>query len=416
MEKKNEILYKIRKYINNFKLDLGKVNKENIMSFIKGKKYLMSIILLLVMFFFMSWGKIFVTTKDELLNNLEVSMKKGDSRKVYGDIFVVDEKISRSELEPLIKYYNSDITKIDKIISELKTTEKSGVIKVKNKRRLIWQNYYLEVDTVGIKVNCNFEEAKIFLDNKEIDGGNVKRGLVPGLYNVKAQLKTDYGNVEKEVQVSLMQNEEVSIKLDATNLNITSNFNDAKVFINDKDTNKKVSEISNYGPIPTNENIEIQLQREFPWGVIQSDKVTLSDVPNMNIDINMVNEELTTQIEVSINKFYESIFKALNERDYNLITLTNEEIKKKIYEEINEKSLIFKNNYEISGLEVKIENSEFKYEDNKYKAQIVVKINYSIYKKLFLSSPAKIESMFLTNMELVGDEWIIEEVQKFDLE
>lgn len=416
MKKKNDILYKIKKYINNFKLDLTKVNKENIMSFIKEKKYLISITLVFIIIFIMSWGKVIITSKDELLNNLEISMRKGDSRKVYGDIFVADEKISRNELDPLIRYYNSDTTKIDKVVSELKTTGKSGVLKIKSKKSLVWQNYYLELDTVGIKVNCNFEEAKIFLDNKEIDGGNVKRGLVPGLYNVKAKLKTNYGDVEKEVEVSLMQNEEISIKLDATNLNITSNFNDAKVFINDKDTNKKVSEISNYGPVPTNNNIQIQLQREFPWGVIQSDKVKVSDLPNMNIDINMVNEELTTQIELSINKFYESVFNALNERDYNLITLTNEEIKKKIYEEINQKSLIFKNNYEISDLEIKIENSEFKYEDNKYKAQIVVKINYLIYKKLFLSSKNPVESMFLTNMQLVGDKWIIEEVQKFDLE
>lgn len=416
MKKKNDILYKIKKYINNFKLDLTKVNKENIMSFIKEKKYLISITLVFIIIFIMSWGKVIITSKDELLNNLEISMRKGDSRKVYGDIFVADEKISRNELDPLIRYYNSDTTKIDKVVSELKTTGKSGVLKIKSKKSLVWQNYYLELDTVGIKVNCNFEEAKIFLDNKEIDGGNVKRGLVPGLYNVKAKLKTNYGDVEKEVEVSLMQNEEISIKLDATNLNITSNFNDAKVFINDKDTNKKVSEISNYGPIPTNNNIQIQLQREFPWGVIQSDKIKVSDLPNMNIDINMVNEELTTQIELSINKFYESVFNALNERDYNLITLTNEEIKKKIYEEINQKSLIFKNNYEISDLEIKIENSEFKYEDNKYKAQIVVKINYLIYKKLFLSSKNAVESMFLTNMQLVGDEWIIEEIQKFVLE
>ena len=416
MKKNNEILSKVKDYINNFKLELGKINKESIVSFVKVRKYLITSISIIIIILLMVSGKVFVTSEDKLLNDLEISMKEGNSRKIYGDILVEDEKVSRSELDPLIKYYNSDTTKINKVLSELKTSGVGEVFTIKSNKKGIWQDYYLEVNTVDIKVNCNFSNAKIFIDNNELNGDNRSSGIIPGLYKIKARLKTNYGDVEKEIEVSLIQNEEVSINLEAIDLNITSNFNDAKVLINDKDINKKVSEIGDYGPIPTNENIDISIQREFPWGIIKSEKIKVNDSPNINIDINMVNEELTTQIELSINKFYESVFNALNKRDYSLIVLTNEEIQRKIYDEINKKSLIFKNNYEISELETKIENSEFKYEDNVYKAQIVIKINYSIDKKMFLLSKNREENMFLTNMELVGDDWIIKEIQKFGLE
>ncbi|MBU3136706.1 hypothetical protein KPL39_10560 [Clostridium gasigenes] len=416
MKKNNEILCKVKDYINNFKLELGKINKESIVSFIKVRKYLITSISIIIIILLMVSGKVFITSKDKLLNDLEISMKQGNSRKIYGDILVADKKVSRSELDPLIKYYNSDTTKINKVLSELKTSGVGEVFTIKSNKKGIWQDYYLEVNTVDIKVNCNFSNAKIFVDSNELNGDNRSSGIVPGLYKIKAILKTNYGDVEKEIEVSLIQNEEVSINLEAVDLNITSNFNDAKVLINDKDINKKVSEIGDYGPIPTNESIDIGIQREFPWGIIKSEKIKVNDSPNINIDINMVNEELTTQIELSINKFYESVFNALNKRDYRLIVLTNEEIQRKIYDEINKKSLIFKNNYEISELETKIENSEFKYEDNLYKAQIVIKINYSIDKKMFLLSKNREESMFLTNMELVGNEWIIKEIQKFGLE
>ncbi|MBB6622763.1 hypothetical protein H7E67_04945 [Clostridium gasigenes] len=416
MKKKNEILSKVKDYINNFKLELGKINKKGIVSFIKVRKYLITSISIIIIILLMVSGKGFITSEDKLLNDLEISMKQGDSSKIYGDILVADKKVSRSELDPLIKYYNSDTTKINKVLSELKTSGVGEVFTIKSNKKGIWKDYYLEVNTVDIKVNCNFSNAKIFVDSNELNEDNRSSGIVPGLYKIKAILKTNYGDVEKEIEVSLIQNEEVSINLEAVDLNITSNFNDAKVLINDKDINKKVSEIGDYGPIPTNESIDIGIQREFPWGIIKSEKIKVNDSPNINIDINMVNEELTTQIELSINKFYESVFNALNKRDYRLIVLTNEEIQRKIYDEINKKSLIFKNNYEISELETKIENSEFKYEDNLYKAQIVIKINYSIDKKMFLLSKNREESMFLTNMELVGDEWIIKEIQKFGLE
>lgn len=416
MEKYNKILASVKEYANNLKEDLNKVNKSNVKDFIKERIYLLSGISIITIALIMLIGASCITSKDELIENFKISMTKGNVNRIYGDIFVEQDKASKSELEPLIEYYNGDISKVRKVVNELKTSDESSIFQIKSNKKIFWQDYYLEVKTVGIKVNSNFDKATIFINNIEFGNTNVKRGLIPGIYKVKAQINTEYGIVEEEKEVSLMQNEEINFNLDVTNLNIKSNFNDAKVFINNKDINKKVSEIINYGPIPTNKNIEMHLEREFPWGIIKSEKVKINDVPNINIDINMVNEELTTQIETNINRFYKSVFNALNERDYKLILLTNEEIQKKIYDEINKNSLIFKNNYEISDLETKIENSEFKYEDNTYKAKIVIKIQYSIYKKIFPMSKTKEETMFLTNMELVDKNWIVKEIQKFSLD
>lgn len=416
MKNNNELLYKAKDYISKLKNDFTKINKDNIPSFIKERKLLVSVVVILTLAILTSFFDMFITTKNELLKDLEIAIKRGNSNKIYGDIVIDNNKVSGKELDPLIEYYNLDTKKRDILLSELKANGESGVFTIKNIKKGIYQDYYLEVEAVNLKVNCNFKDAKIFINNKISDEGNEKVELVPGLYRVKAQLKTNYGDVEKEVEVSLMQNEEVDIKLEAVNLNITSNFNDAKIFINDKDINKTVNEISTYGAIPTDKNIDIQLQRNFPWGIIKSEKVKVIDSPNINIDIDMVNKELTTQIESSINRFYESVFNALNDGKHNKIILTNEEVQKKIYDEINKKSFIFKNNYEITGLEIKIENSEFKYENNTYKAQIVVKLKYEIQKKIFSSSFKEGENMFLTNIELVEGTWIVKDIQKFNLE
>lgn len=416
MEKFNENLSKVKDHINKLKLDFKEINKEDILSAIKEKRYLIASIVIFTIVLLTVSIKGFVMSKNELIKDLEKSVKKGNVGKIHGDIFVFDEKVSRGELKPLLEYYNEENEKINILLSELRANGTSGVFTIKTNKKGIWENYYLEVDTVGIEVDCNFSNSKIFINNEEIKSGNVKRGLIPGIYTVKAELETTYGIVEKEVEVSLMQNEKVTIKLDAIDLIVKSNFNDATVLINDENIKKNVSEFESLNPIPTKENIFIQLEREFPWGTIKSEKVKVSGSPNINLDINMVNEELITQIELAIDTFYTSVFQALNKKDSELISLADEEVQKKIYDEINKRSLILQNNYEIRGLETKIENSEFKYGNDTYVAQVVVKINYSIYKKLFSLFQSEEENMFLTNMELVGEEWVVKGIQKFELE
>lgn len=416
MEKLKSVKEKIDAYIDKVRVCLKKIEIDKIFNMIKNKKYFllaMTLIIVLVSIYVVDST---ITTKKELIKDLEISIDKCKVSKLYGSIFVDDEKSAKDDIEPLVKFYNADEAKAKKMLSELNSNNKSGVLTIKNNKRLFRQNYYLEVDTVGIKVKSNYEDAQIFIDGNSLNEGNVKIGLMPGLHIVKLELKTNYGDVENEVEVALMQNEEVFIKLDAVNMNLASNFEDATVLINDKPSNETVKTIDNLGPIPTNKDLNIQLQREFPWGIIKSEKVNITDAQNMKLDINMVNESLISQVEGNINEFYTSIFEALNQRDKNLIVLTNEEIKNKIYNEINKKTLIFKNNYEIKELETKIENSEFEFNDNKYTGKIVVKINYSVYKKIFSLFQNKEDNMFLTDIELVDDKWIINDIQKFEMQ
>ncbi|MFU7517881.1 hypothetical protein AB4668_19080, partial [Clostridium sp. HCS.1] len=71
--------------------------------------------------------------------------------------------------------------------------------------------------------------------------------------------------------------------------------------------------------------INIQLQKEFPWRVIKSDKVQVSSMPNINIDINMVNEKLINDVNKSTDIFYSSVFNALNSSDSSLILNSKED-------------------------------------------------------------------------------------------
>ena len=129
----------------------------------------------------------------------------------------------------------------------------------------------------------------------------------------------------------------------------------------------------------------------------------------------MVNDKLNNMIDEKVNKFYFSLFEALNSKDKGLIYGSTDEVKESVYNYINEKTFLLTPNYEITDLSVYIEKSDFKYEDNIYKASLVTRINYSVYKKLLPFVKNSNESSFILNLEYEDGEFIIKGIQKIDI-
>ena len=71
--------------------------------------------------------------------------------------------------------------------------------------------------------------------------------------------------------------------------------------------------------------------------------------------------------------------------------------------------------YEITDLNVEIEKSDFKYEDNIYKVSLVTKIDYSVYKKLLPFVKNSNENSFILNLEYENEDFIIKGIQKIDI-
>lgn len=354
------------------------------------------------------------SSENILLKDLEIAIKKNKPEKIYKKVRTDGNKVTKAEIKPIVEYYSEKQEKVTEIMKELKSSGESGFFKLINNKFLFFDNYYLEIDKVEVEINSNFDNTKIFIN--EIEKYHDKISVIPGKYLIRGELETLYGVIEKEEEVYLVDDVEYTLNMPAINISLSSNFQDANVFINDKSINKKVNEVQNFGPIPLEKDITIQLEKEFPWGLIKSEKVKVQNLPNINIDIKMVNDNLISDINKATEEFYDSVFNALNKSDYNLIENSRENTKSKIYDSIKRESLFLKNNYEIKDLQVEMKSSEFYYEDEKYKGNIVINLNYNISKKLLPFIDKKVEEMFLTNVEYENNEWIITDVQKFNLQ
>lgn len=411
----NEILLKIKEYFKELYKEIRGLSFNELKVFIVKRRLFLFLVLLIFILLGFSFGS-YKSSKNIVLKNLQIALKEDKPGKIYKKIRVDGKKIKKEDLKPLTEYYSENKNQAINIAKDLKNKDNSGFFKLVNKEILFIDNYTIEIEPIAVKINTNFENTKVYINNNEIADTNIKRGLIPGKYSIKGQLETKYGLVSEEKEVFIMENKEIDLDMPAINISLTSNFNDADVIINDKEINKKVEELKNYGPIPLGQDIEIQLKRDFPWGAVLSDKVKVGDVPNINININMANDKLIEDIEAIINNFYSSTFNALNNGDFKLIENSKEDAKSKIYDSIKRESLFLKNNYELNELKTEIKSSEFFYENGVYKGNIVVNLNYHISKKLIPFIDKNVEEMFLTSMEYNDGSWEVIDVQKFNLE
>lgn len=353
-------------------------------------------------------------SKKELINQLEMALLKGKENWVEKNIKIDGAKAVNNELKPLIHYYLLNNKDVEQVISNLKKNNNSGNLTIESEKSLLGENYYLNLSTISINITSDIKEAIIYINGREVNKEELV-SLIPGTYEVAYKLKTDYGDVEETKEMDILSSGDVKIEVAAEYITLYSNFSDAKVYINEKDTKKTVSEIKKYGPIPNNKDITIYIAKDFPWGVIKSPEIKVQEDNILKIDINMANDELLATIENTLREFYNSLFDALNNKDSALIENVEENSREEVFNSIYEKPKVFANNYTISDLELKIANSEFKYENEKYVANILVDMDYSVAKKILPFIKEQKEERFLLSLIYNEEKWLVESSQRIEL-
>lgn len=353
-------------------------------------------------------------SKKELINQLEMALLKGKENWVERNIKIDGAKAENDELKPLIHYYLLNNKDVEQVISNLKKNNNSGNLTIESEKSLLGENYYLNLSTISINITSDIKEAIIYINGREVNKEELV-SLIPGTYEVEYKLKTDYGDVEETKEMDILSSGDVKIEVAAEYITLYSNFSDAKVYINEKDTKKTVSEIKKYGPIPNNKDITIYIAKDFPWGVIKSPEIKVQEDNILKIDINMANDELLATIENTLREFYNSLFDALNNKDLSLIENVEENSREEVFNSIYEKPKVFANNYTISDLELKIANSEFKYENEKYVANILVDMDYSVAKKILPFIKEQKEERFLLSLIYNEEKWLVESSQRIEL-
>ncbi|SCJ71972.1 Predicted membrane protein [uncultured Clostridium sp.] len=406
---------KFERKLSVFKEYLKKViDKFNRLSLEK-KIVIISIVIFVIFTFITANISSGASTKEEAISNFKAAIENKDEKLLSKTLKVDGEKVDSESLVPLIHYYYEKRDTLLDITKKLRAENKSGMLNIESKKNIFGEKYYLNVSKISLVIKSNFNNTEIFIGNRSIKAGEILKDIIPGTYIAKYKLNTDFGDVTGEEEITLIEDANINIIVDAGSITLYSDYKDADVFIDNKNIEKKVSSIVDFGPVPLNKDLNLYIEQEFPWGKIKSEAVVINSSGIIKVDIDMVNDKLMNEIEVSLNTFFNSVFDALNGEDKTLIQNADESTKNKIYDDIFKKTLFFTNNYEISDMSLNIEKSEFKYEDFIYKGNVVVKINYDIYKKILPFVKESRDETFLVGLVYDNGKWISNSIQRFNI-
>ena len=415
-EKLITLFSSVKDYFNCLCYDIKSIKRSTIIDFFKNRiKFILILILFLLMIFGYKIGR-FNNSKNIVLSKVEVALKAGDGNELRKFITVDGKKVGEDVLEPLVNYYVSDSNIVDYTMKKLKEGLETPIFTLYEEKGIFSSRYFLDVNTYTVKVKSNFKQGTFSLDGKEfIDLNESFNGVIPGVYTVTGKLESDYGEFEELKNIVVMNDEEVEIDFNAIYVSVKSKFDDANIFINNENTGIKVGDEKEIGPLPVDGTIKIHIEKEFPWGNIKGDEVEVKDISDINLDIPIENEKLKKEIFDDVNRFYQSVFESLNNENENSIVGATDFAKDKISEILKKNYFILKNRYTIKEINIVEDKSQYYYENNYYRATIVVELNYDVSKKFMGVNKKSDSKKFFTKLVYKNGKWIIEDVENFNL-
>ncbi|MFU2031986.1 hypothetical protein CN582_23105 [Bacillus wiedmannii] len=271
---------------------------------VKSKKNLFLIIgfaiIIILLFGAYKFGAYKFSKEKQITVMIEAFQKK--------DINAIDEfvkandsslKIKTEDIKAYMRYlkenpsYNKQLLSylqketVDQKLTKDKNSFKDGEIVAEGKEWFLYPKYKFSIKSYYMSVSTTAKNAEIYVNDKKetaLSSDKTSKELgpyFPGTYVVKATAKTELTELETEKEVDLAdeQSEKVNVdlSLEGKYVSISSDENDATVFVNGKKRGKLSYGNYKLGPVSTDETVEVHLEKTTDFGVIKSESVKIGD-------------------------------------------------------------------------------------------------------------------------------------------
>ncbi len=258
-----------------------------------------------------------LTDKNRMIESFEKALIDGDHKKVAKLLHSDDPQltISESSVKGFVSYYKKHPDEVSDLIDNLEEQSEyldnhtyrssndlidffaegnldNGVINLKKdgKTALFFDKYSLEVEEVFVTITTNYKDTQLSFDGKEIgkadedDFQHTYGPYLPGNYKVQATLKTDFVDLKRSENVSLVNsgNEvELDMYLDGEDVTVNLNSFDpsvkAALFIDGKDVKIDPIKTPTFGPVLVDGSMNIQVEATLPWGKVKTAEIPITD-------------------------------------------------------------------------------------------------------------------------------------------
>ncbi|PFN23854.1 zinc ribbon domain-containing protein [Bacillus cereus] len=240
-------------------------------------------------------------SKEKQVNVMIEAFQKKDINAIAEFVKAEDPslKVKTEDIKAYIRYlkenpsYNKELLSylqketVDQKLTKDKASFKDGQIVEDGKEWFLYPKYKLSMKSYYMSVSTTAKNAEIYVNDKkeaELSSDKTSKELgpyFPGTYVVKAAAKTELTELETEEEVDLADEKsgkvEVDLSLEGNYVTISSDENDATVFVNGKKRGKLTYGSYELGPVATDETVEVHLEKTTNFGVVKSESVTIGD-------------------------------------------------------------------------------------------------------------------------------------------
>lgn len=240
-------------------------------------------------------------SKEKQVNVMIEAFQKKDINAI-DEIVKADDpslKIKTEDIKAYMRYlkgnpsYNKELLAylqkqtIDQKLTKDKASFKDGQIVEEGKEWFLYPKYKFSMKSYYMSVSTTAKNAEIYVNDKketELSSDKTSKELgpyFPGTYVVKATAKTELTELETEEVVDLADEQsgkvEVDLSLEGKYVTISSDENDATVFVNGKKRGRLNYGSYNLGPVSTDETVEVHLEKTTDFGVMKSESIKIGD-------------------------------------------------------------------------------------------------------------------------------------------
>ncbi|MBJ8111749.1 hypothetical protein JDS99_19305 [Bacillus cereus group sp. N6] len=327
-------------------------------------------------------------SKEKQINVMIEAFQKKDINAIDEFVKANDSslKIKTEDIKAYMRYlkenpsYNKQLLSylqketVDQKLTKDKNSFKDGEIVAEGKEWFLYPKYKFSMKSYYMSVSTTAKNAEIYVNDKketELSSDKTSKELgpyFPGTYVVKATAKTELTELETEKEVDLAdeQSEKVNVdlSLEGKYVSISSDENDATVFVNGKKRGKLSYGNYKLGPVSTDETVEVHLEKTTDFGVIKSESVKIGD--QSTYYLKFPKETSSSAVGDFVRNHIYNNVRAISLNDFSLIENNYDKSGKSYKEDRDYIQYLHKKGITEDSLTMEIRNVEHQ-SDTKYK-------------------------------------------------
>ncbi|MGG0722172.1 zinc ribbon domain-containing protein [Bacillus mycoides] len=280
-------------------------------------------------------------SKEKQVNAMIEAFQNKDVNAI-DEILKVDDptlKVKTEDIKVYIRYlkenpsYNKELLSylqretVDQKLASDKASFKDGQIVEDGKEWFLYPKYKFSMKSYYMSVSTTAKNAEIYVNDKKetaLSSDKTSKELgpyFPGTYVVKATAKTELTELETEKEVDLADEKngtvEVDLSLEGNYVTISSDESDATVFVNGKKRGKLNYGSYKLGPVPTDETVEVHLEKNAEFGVMKSESIKVGD--QSTYYLNFPKEASSSAVGDFVQNHIYNNVRAISLNDFSLI-------------------------------------------------------------------------------------------------